>query len=202
MTKHTNSLPKRRLFFYAIRMDMQNLDLRPNCLITPSELIFVPGPRSLFFYKKPFGLLPEFLYEHGYRVQTLSLPFRNHTLRMYALKNWLTKHTLHSYHFIMDQSTFEEFEPLLNQSQIQSLTILTSDQNADLKSAANQKSYLFTLPESASKIPISYRLHELFNWVYRTKTSAFETTFSDFNRQQYDRFLDHCVKLAENELYA
>ena len=181
---------------------MQNLDLRPNCLITPSELIFVPGPRSLFFYKNPFGLLPEFLYEHGYRIQVLSLPFRNHTLRMYALKNWLTTHTEHTYHLVMDQVTFEEFEPLLSQAQILTITILTTDQNADVKSSENQKSYLFTLPRSRSKTPFRYRLHELFNLVYRTKTSSFDTTFSNFNRTNYDRFLDHCVKLAENELYA
>lgn len=181
---------------------MKNLDLRPNCLITPSELIFVPGPRSLFFYKNPFGLLPEFLYEHGYRTQVLSLPFRNHTLRMYALKNWLNTHTEHTYHFIVDQITYQEFEPLLNQAQILTLTILTDDQEVDAKSSENQKSFIFKVPRSRSTKPLYYKLHELFNLAYRTKTSSFDTTFSTFNRTNYDRFLDHCVKLAENELYA
>lgn len=181
---------------------MKNLALRPNCLITPSELIFIPGPRSLFFYRNPFGLLPEFLYEHGYRTQVLSLPFRNKILRLSALKTWLKNHTEHSYHFIMDEQTYAELEPALAQSQIQSLTIITTDQNADAKSLANQKSFLFTLPRSRSKTPLKYRLHKLFNLLYGTKTSPFEVTFSTFNDTNYNRFLDHCVKLAENELYA
>lgn len=183
-------------------MDMKNLVLRPNCLITPSELIFVPGPRSLFFYKKPFGQLPGFLYEHGYRTQLLSLPFRNQKLRNWALSNWLENHAEHSYHFIMDQVTYEPFEPLLAKAQIQTITILTTDSELEIKSLANQKAYLFLIDKLFSKTPLNYRLHRLFNLAYQTKIDTYQTTFSEFNRQLYDRFLDHCVKLAENELYA
>src|SRR5437868_1880579 len=106
MAKHIYSLPNQSLFFYAIRMDLQNLVLRPNCLITPSRLMFIPGPRSLFFYRKPFGLLPQFLYEHGYSTQVLSLPFRGPGNRKIALRKWLQTHTQHTYHFVMDEITY------------------------------------------------------------------------------------------------
>lgn len=183
-------------------MDMKNLVLRPNCLITPSELIFVPGPRSLFFYQNPFGQLPDFLYEHGYRTRLLPLPFRNPTLRLIALKEWLKNHSDHTFHFIMDEVTYNELEPALATAQIQSLTVITDEENTDAKSLANQKTFLFKLPKDHGHIPFNYRLHQVFNWAYQTKTGPYDTTFSNFDRNQYDRFLDHCVKLAENELYA
>ena len=183
-------------------MDLQNLVLRPNCLITPSELIFVPGPRSLFFYRKPHSNLPEFLYEHGYRTQVLSVPFRGSSARRLALAKWLQTHTQHSYHFIMDDVTFVELEPMLNHAQIQSITVITADTETDLKSEPNQKSFLFQISKKRHRIPLLYRLHQLFNFFYHTRTSDFATTFTDADRTTYDRFLDHCVKLAENELYA
>jgi hypothetical protein len=193
-------------------MDMKNLVLRPNCLITPSELIFVPGPRSLFFYKSVFGQLPEYLYEHGYRTQVLNLPFRNKNLRQIVFKKWIANHADQSFHLILNELTYDEFEPLLDHPFIRSLTIITEDENLDVKSLPDQKSFLFLIPnrKKAERLraerlhaePLHYLLHRLLNLFYRTKTSPYSVTFSNFDPKTYDRFLDHSVKLAENELYA
>ena len=58
------------------RMDIYNLALRPNCLMTRNPLVFITGPRSLFFYEKLGGTLQDFVAAHGYVVLNPVLPFR------------------------------------------------------------------------------------------------------------------------------
>lgn len=50
--------------------------LKPNCLLTRYPLVFVPGPRSIFFFKKYYFKAPSYLAEHGYDVFELHLPWK------------------------------------------------------------------------------------------------------------------------------
>lgn len=129
-------------------MDLKNLALRPNCLITKYPLLFVPGPRGLFFNKKPFLFLPEFLYQHGYQVQILNLPSRNLENRKKAFQKWIEKETK-KINFIFDPKAKKELADLIPLHLKASFTEIQSE----------------TLKE----------------------------------RADYERFLDHCIELAENE---
>ena len=68
--------------------------------MTKSPLVFVPGPRSLLFYKKPFGILPDFLFEHGYQTLVLPLPISDKVRRQLAFKNWLEANGSQTFHLI------------------------------------------------------------------------------------------------------
>lgn len=171
-------------------MDLNNLVLRPNCLMTKSPLVFIPGPKSLFFYKKPFSDLPRFLEEHGYQVIILNLPFRSVKLRRRVFTDWLKKNERKTFHFITDSVTALEFKAALPQNQSISLTTIT-------ESLGNEVNHSFIVEKKSA--PLHYQLHSLFNKLYKTKICPYSETFSVLNRPDYERFLDHCVELAENE---
>ena len=182
------------------RMDLKNLVLRPNCLLTPSQLVFLPGPRSLLFYTEPFGQLPGFLYEHGYRVQLINLPFRLKNARVRALTLWLQKNKGEKFHFVLAESTYAEFKSLIPAEAVASLTILT---NLQAPSTAGVQNFLIKDSSSALiSTPITYRVHEIICLSSMVQATPYSQTFSNANRTLLDRFLDHCIKLAEDELYA
>src|SRR5690606_20711209 len=62
--------------------------LIPNCLLTRFPIVFIPGPRSIFFFRKYYFKLPSFLAEHGYEVFELHLPWK--TQRAFALDQTLS----------------------------------------------------------------------------------------------------------------
>ena len=173
-------------------MDIQNLVLRPNCLLTKSSLVFVPGPRSLFFYQRPFGLLPTFLYEHGYRIALAPLPFRGLSRRRQAFKKWLNLKAEYRFHFFMSPVTYQELKDLIEPEKMESLTFLDKD-SSDTPAI---------LPSVKFRTPLSYRLHQLISHLYGESVPTYDSTYSKFNAINYDRILDHCIKLAENEIYA
>ena len=185
-------------------MDLKNLVLRPNCLITPSPLAFVPGPSSLFFYDKPFAWLPEFLFEHGYKTNVIRLPFRYKKARTLAFKKWLSLNHTEHFHFILAHKTYLEFKDLIPKSMVASMTLLTS------KTAVNPQLHLpnetpFHIEKSdlaLFSIPPFYLAHQLICLSGEVAAIPYSQTFSNASKSLYDRFLDHCIKLAESELYA
>ncbi len=181
-----------------LSMNFDNLVLRPNCLLTKSPLVFVPGPRSLFHYEHSYGYLPRYLCEHGYVTSTLSLPFRGLQLRKVAFKKWLNSSAGRN-HLIMDQLVYgelkSELESPLGLDCKQSLTVIAST-NFDAPSAE-----IFIVAEKQFT-SARYACHRILSRAQQTTTPPFERTFLNFNQLTYDRFLDHCVKLAENEIYA
>lgn len=128
-------------------MDFQNLALRPNCLMTKSPLVFIPGPKKFLFYKKSFGDLPRFLHEHGYEVLLLDLPLWFRSRRQKVFLDWVKNQKSKKFHFIADTFASKEFLSFLPKTNIASFT------------------------------SISETLHE----------------------DHYQRFLDRCIELAENE---
>ena len=166
------------------RMDLHNLVLRPNCLMTKNPIVFLNGPRSLFFYEKLGGNLQEFIAEHGYQVLCPPLPFRGTALRKKVLSSWLERQNGKAFHFVLGPRTRDEFNDLIEK--IPESTITLSDN--------------FTVADNGKKIaPLQYRLHQLFCRFFGTISEDYTSTFPDKNRQIYERFLDRCVELAENE---
>lgn len=157
---------------------MIKIKLKPNCLLTKRPLKLVSGPKSIFFYNKPWGDLPEVLYEHGYKVSVMLLPFNNKTLRQKAFLNRLSE--LHNSHIIIDEKTYLEFAEALKQVHNSTLNIIGKDFKPDYTTTS-----------------FTYKLHQA--WV---KTLGFEATspqnlFLNAKKQTWYSFIDYCVKLAE-----
>ena len=57
------------------RARLQDVELRPNCLLTRHPIIFVGSRRSLFRIFEPWNEIPGFLREHGYEVFVLEPRF-------------------------------------------------------------------------------------------------------------------------------
>lgn len=161
-------------------MDLHNLVLRPNCLLTKYPLVFINGPRSLFYYEKLGENLQDFLEAHGYKVQCPALAFRSTSLRKLTLQNWFKQNPSTHYHLVLAKQTHEEFKDVF--SQMSGLSFTYSD----------------TYAESAA-IPLKYRLHQLFCKLNMRKALEYSAVFPVKTKPVYDRFLDRCVELAEND---
>ncbi len=154
------------------------IELKPNCLLTKRPLKLVSGPKSIFFYNKPWGDLPEVLYEHGYKASVMQLPFNNRVLRQKAFANRI--HELDNSHIIIDEKTYQEFsEPLKN---VKNSTINIIGEN---------------FKPGYTTSSLMYKLHQA--WV---KTLGFEATspqnlFLNAKKQTWYAFIDYCVQLAE-----
>lgn len=184
-------------------MNLKNLVLRPNCLLTKSPLVFLSGPRSLFFFSKPYGDLPAFLFEHGYRIAIPSLPFTSRQGRSNAFTNWVQTQKDKTFHIITDEFTFEEFEKQLHEPYVRSLTVLTT-KTGDVGVANTQQSLFQMHRENLHTTgeTFHYKLHKLWVGAKNRRATPFDLTFHSANDFAYQRFLDHCVKLAESEMYA
>lgn len=107
-------------------------ELKPNCLLTRYPLLFVTGPRSLFYFKSYWNLYPIFLAEHGYEVFTLHLPWSSKNERVQRLKQFISQQEeLHRhFHLVIDSPTFTDFQELLRASPsscLRSITELCGD---------------------------------------------------------------------------
>ena len=165
-------------------MNTDKLALRPNCLLTRYPLVFINGVRSLFFYQQLAFELQDYVAEHGYMVLRPSLSFRDKTLRKQQLQNWLKQQKHEHFHFIMSSHTRNEFAVPLETYPNSSLT-LTSD-------------FMNMSATSEIPIPLSYRLHQLFCSLMGAKTESYSELLNSPGPLLRERFLVHCVELAEN----
>lgn len=155
-----------------------NLELKPNCLLTKRPLKLVSGPKSIFYYKKPWGDLPEVLFEHGYRATVFSLPFNNKELRQKAFLQRLDE--LHNSHIVIDDKTYEEFAEALSKVKNSTVNIIGKTFKPTYKTSS-----------------ISYSLHRLWlNHLGYTATVP-QNLFLKADKTTWYAFIDHCVKLAE-----
>lgn len=92
--------------------------LKPNCLLTRAPLVFLTGPRSVFYFRKYWNAYPEILAEHGYEVFTLHLPWRDSSARRFRLEEFLKAHQGLRYHFICDSWTHQEMKAKLEASPV------------------------------------------------------------------------------------
>lgn len=164
-------------------MEYDNLALRPNCLLTKYPIVFITGPRSLFFYKNLSVGLQDYIAAHGYQVLSPQLPFRGE-LRKLALEPWLKKFHSPIFHFVVGEKTKSEFSEIFSQYPGSTFTLTDS--------------FVDSFSEKLST-PISYNFHKWFCGFYGVDTEAFKATFPDNNVLLRERFLDRCIELAENE---
>lgn len=95
------------------RPDRIQFELTPNCLLTRWPVVFVTGPRSLFYFSRYWNLYPVYLAEHGYEVFTVHLPWHSSPARRRRFKEFLQAHKNKKYHFVMDSVTLLEMKDLL-----------------------------------------------------------------------------------------
>ena len=119
-----------------------HFELKPNCLLTRNPVVFVTGPRSIFYFRKYWNAYPEVLAEHGYQVFTLHLPWRG-SARQKKLSEFLEtqNQTSKKFHFICDEYSAEELKNVFEHSPVQaSMTVL---KNFPQKTSARQTSRYF-----------------------------------------------------------
>lgn len=132
----------------------QSFELKPNCLLTRKPVVFLTGPRSIFYFRKYWNAYPEILAEHGYEVFTLPLPWRGEE-RLSRTKEYLSKQATQQrqYHFICDPYTAHELRELFETSPaVASLTVL-EDQHETPITKHPRKSLL---------LGFGYKLHSAF----------------------------------------
>lgn len=66
----------------------KNFALKPNCLLTRHQIVFIPGKKSLFYFANYWNSIPAYLQEHGYQVTELALPWRHEKARQLELKSY------------------------------------------------------------------------------------------------------------------
>ncbi|AZZ37153.1 hypothetical protein CIK05_10240 [Bdellovibrio sp. qaytius] len=154
------------------------LELKPNCLLTKRPLKLVSGPKSLFFYNKPWGELPEVLYEHGYKVSVMLLPFNNKELRQKAFANRLSE--LDNTHIIIDEKTHQEFAVLLQQVKNSTINIIGESFKPDYKTSS-----------------LKYKLHQAWLKYLGFETTEPQNLFLNAKITTWYAFIDYCVRLAE-----
>jgi hypothetical protein len=101
--------------FMSVRLRskrLENLELRPNCLLTRSPLVFITGRRSLFYFLNYWNEIPGFLREHGYDVKVCSLPWRGVDSRYQVLADFIER-SPQPVHLIADSTSKVEVEKLL-----------------------------------------------------------------------------------------
>ena len=152
--------------------------------MTRNPLVFITGPRSLFFYEKLGGTLQDYIAAHGYQVLNPVLPFRG-AIRAIALKNFLEKQSNRSFHFVLSYRTREELSDVFSKYPDSTFTF-----PEDFKEYIENKNL---------RVPLSYRLHQAFCVFNGSKADSYLGVFPDKNVVLYERFLDRCIDLAENE---
>lgn len=174
-------------------MFKRELALRPNCLLTRRPLYFLTGPRSLFYYRNPWKDLHNFLYQHGYKVSVIKLPFQSHSDRKIYLKSFISQ--MDQAHFFCDAITYQELKPLLDQTERSTITVF-SEIN------------LHYLPDTHHQIlmnhkvkSLSYVLHQIYLKLKKISTPSAAEVGLKIPAKTYDKILDHCVKLAEIDFY-
>jgi hypothetical protein len=150
--------------------------------MTKRPLVFITGPRSLFFYEKLGGSLQDFVAAHGYQTLNPVLPFRG-PMRKIALARFLESQGGGAFHFVLSRQSFDEFREIIATNSDSTFTF-TEDFKSETKSL---------------RVPLSYQLHRLFCRFNGTRADSYAGVFPDKNVALYERFLDRCIELAENE---
>lgn len=180
-------------------MKPDNLALRPNCLLTRSPLVFVSGPRSLFSPNKMGSDLQDFILAHGYQMTSPWLPFRGKPQRTAALSLWLEKNKSKSFHFFMAENTWKEMQPVLEKTLHPFSTLNIINIKADTPRSRIENAKLSSFDVKPLEPSLTYRLHQFFCRIMGSQAIPYEQTLLVKDPTLYDRFLDRCIELAENE---
>lgn len=145
-------------------------ELKPNCLLTRWPLLFVTGPRSIFYFSSYWNLYTVFLAEHGYEVFTLHLPWNKAGLRKERFEHFLKQQEDlgRRFHLVVDTPTWQEFQDLLRHRRSSSVLSITEITDAGQNSP--QALQAFPIPTVDLEMPayskgslflnLSYHLHK------------------------------------------
>ena len=203
-------------------MKAYNLNLRPNCILTKTPFVFISGPRSLLHYQQMGEELQIYIKEHGYEVISLPLSFRSTEDRKRELQTWLNLNRSKKFHFLMAQETWQELTSVFSQTEFHQLNSTSSftligstpDSTQDItprnstQASSSDQDHNEVLSVKSIQLkpmrwwqtPLTYHIHQLFcHLIARTQPLPYEQTLSVAHPIIYDRFLDRCIELAEND---
>ena len=150
--------------------------LNSNCLLTRYPLLFISGPRSLFYFSSYWNTYTSLLAEHGYEVFNLQLPWRDRGERLKRLKEFLLiqEREGQRFHLVLDAYTLNEFQELLKHLKSSAILSVNSIcENQITESHHRETSKLSPLPYPTKEIQfsvanpssyfirLSYYIHEL-----------------------------------------
>ncbi len=158
--------------------------LKPNCLLTRRPLIWITPPRSLFYYKKPWADIPLLLFEHGYKVNLLQLPFQNINLKKQVLNQKITK--LKYSHIFVDSVTYMILKEDLLQLASSTITVIGKNDDG-----------VFHFEPLNTCFSLSYFLHQKWCHFLNYQTPLQSETFISCSESTWHKLLEHCVYLAE-----
>jgi len=186
MAHITTVCQKGRGFSMLLAMNDENLVLRPNCLLTRYPLVFITGFRSLFYYKRLCPELQDFLIAHGYRVLSPAMPFRNVTHRQRDLLDWLRSQPEAQFHFVLTEETAAELASVIKEFPASTSTLIPG-----------KFRYLFQ--NHSQRIPLRYQIHSAYCRLQSLPTAPYLELNPEASEEFFQRFLDHCIELAEND---
>lgn len=101
--------------------------LRPNCLMTRYPLVFLTGRRSLFYFLSYWNDIPDYLAQHGFQVQILSLNWNNTRIRTFQIETYLDAKSKarERFHLFVDASSLREIIFLLQRRDFECLESIT-----------------------------------------------------------------------------
>lgn len=169
-----------------LSMNTENLALRPNCLLTRYPLIFITGLRSLFHHR-PLGTdLQDFLTAHGYRVLCPAMPFRNSDMRKSYLLRWLRTQPEQRFHFVAGEQTANELQEVIATFPGSTVTKLPGQ-------------FQSLIEAGQTRTPLSFHLHRAYCKLSLSLPPRYSETLPLISQEFLQRFLDHCIELAEND---
>ncbi|KHD87762.1 MAG: hypothetical protein OM95_12155 [Bdellovibrio sp. ArHS] len=145
-------------------------ELQPNCLLTRWPLLFVTGPRSLFYFSKYWNIYTVFLAEHGYEVFTLHLPWKNTEQRQERFRHFLEQQekSQRRFHLVVDAPTMAEFSDLLASRRSPSVISITELADLGVEDPRVLSLKAYPIPKEVLEFPhrpatplleLSYSLH-------------------------------------------
>lgn len=174
--------------------------LQPNCLMTRWPVVFITGPRSIFYFAHYWNLYPVFLAEHGYEVFTIHLPWKKAAERRDRLLGILTAEAGKKFHFVVDESTYTELAPLLNSHTcMASITRICDEEFMD-ESRRPFDVVVPGAPKSDFFISLSFYFHKMINKKAPTLNALGALPASALNNSHL--LLARMQGLAENDYAA
>lgn len=143
-------------------------ELTPNCLLTRWPLLFVTGPRSIFYFSKYWNIYTSYLAEHGYEVFTLHLPWNSLPERQQKFNEFLKNQESlgRKFHLFMDTPGFHDLEDLLRQRHSGSVLSLTEIGDEESPAPLGGGLSAFPIPKAELRLPRSSRGSLLLNLSY------------------------------------
>ncbi len=178
-------------------------ELKPNCLLTHSPLVFVTGKRSIFYFLAYWNQIPHWLASHGYEVFNFNLPWMNEARRRRELHLFLQHQSKSKtkLHLFIDESSLRELIALLKEQDYECLASVTmvgeSGKTPPFRLALPITELELPAP-SNRRTPIFWRMHS--SWTFQPSRRSLHHLGWQLDRNQGDRLLERAQFLAERDL--